>query len=34
LERRSDLRDLILDRIRSSDSESPVLNRIRDRLGE
>jgi len=34
LETRSDLRDLILDRIRNSDAESPVLNRIRDRLGE
>jgi hypothetical protein len=34
LERRNDLRELILERVRNSDRDSPVLNRIRDRLGE
>jgi len=28
------LRELILDRVRNSDGDNPVLNRIRDRLGE
>jgi len=33
LERRNDLRDLILDRVRDRDDLSPLLNRIRDRIG-
>jgi len=34
LERRKDLRELILDRARRSEGDSPVLERLRDRLGE
>ena len=33
-DRRGDLRELILDRLQDSDGDSPVLSRIRDRIGD